>query len=42
MNRKEPVGELHRGFSADDATATPWASFISCPRGSVSLTNSEE
>lgn len=25
MNRKEPVGELHADFSADDATATPWA-----------------
>ncbi len=25
MNRKEPVGEFHTGFSADDATATPWA-----------------
>ncbi|MGZ6546183.1 MAG: pyridoxamine 5'-phosphate oxidase family protein [Actinomycetota bacterium] len=25
MNPKEPVGELHAGFSADDATATPWA-----------------
>ena len=21
MNRKEPLGELHTGFSADDATA---------------------
>jgi nitroimidazol reductase NimA-like FMN-containing flavoprotein (pyridoxamine 5'-phosphate oxidase superfamily) len=25
MNRKEPVGELHTGFSAEDATVTPWA-----------------
>jgi nitroimidazol reductase NimA-like FMN-containing flavoprotein (pyridoxamine 5'-phosphate oxidase superfamily) len=25
MNRNEPVGELHAGFSAEDATATPWA-----------------
>jgi nitroimidazol reductase NimA-like FMN-containing flavoprotein (pyridoxamine 5'-phosphate oxidase superfamily) len=25
MNRKEPVGELHAWFSAEDATATPWA-----------------
>jgi nitroimidazol reductase NimA-like FMN-containing flavoprotein (pyridoxamine 5'-phosphate oxidase superfamily) len=25
MERKEPVGELHAGFSAEDATATPWA-----------------
>ena len=25
MNRQEPVGELHTGFSVSDATATPWA-----------------
>ncbi len=25
MNREEPVGELHAGFSAGDAIATPWA-----------------
>ena len=25
MNHKEPAGELDAGFSADDATATPWA-----------------